>query len=371
MLKRIECAENENVRVHGRTAPHATKAVPLLWTASAIELNVTGTELWLEYECIYNGAEAYLRVEIDGADMLRFMLEEGIHKVCLMRGFEPQMVKNICIYRESQASETIVNAIAVYSDGELLCVPEKRLMIEFLGDSVTSGEGLLGAKQMMTWIPCIFGTKDNYALLTAKRMDADWSIVSQSGWGIYCSWDNNIHHNIPEIYEYVCAAAKAPEQISCGSQERYDFSKRKTDFTVVNLGANDCGAFNNAQWVDEDGTVYKQRLDDAGYPYEQDAARVTESVRRFCTMIRKNNPETIILWCYNMLGDMLEDAIVRGVNQYIEYSGDDRVYLLELPQVDESMNGSRVHPGPPAHRLYSELITNKLNEIADGRKMNF
>ena len=98
---------------------------------------------------------------------------------------------------------------------------------------------------------------------------------------------------------------------------------------------------------------------------------MTESVRRFCTMIRKNNPETIILWCYNMLGDMLEDAIVRGVNQYIEYSGDDRVYLLELPQVDESMNGSRVHPGPPAHRLYSELITNKLNEIADGRKMNF
>lgn len=363
-LKRILCAQNENIAVHGRTSAKNTNVIPLFWSASAIEVNAAAGELWLEYECHYNNnGEAYLRVEVDGADMTRFMLEEGVHKACLFRGYEAEQVKNVCVYRECQASDTEVSIIALYTDGELHPVAGRGLKIEFLGDSVTSGEGLLGAKDMMLWLPCVFGTRDNYALLTAKALHADWRFVSQSGWGIYCSFDNNPEHTIPKIYEQVCGVAQSPAQIACGSQEAYDFSAYNADVVVVNLGANDCGAFDNEEWTDEEGRVYKQKLDENGKPDAESAARVAAAVYDFCRSIRKHNPRAKVLWCYNLLSDRLEPAILGALEKYKTECGDNELYTLALPQLDESTNGSRFHPGPIAHRIFSLLITEKIKEI--------
>lgn len=363
-LKRIICAQNENVAVHGRTSSKKLNVIPLFWSASAIEVNAAAQELWLEYECRYNSSgEAYLRVEVDGADMTRFMLEEGVNKVCLFRGYEAEQVKNVCVYRECQASDTEVSIIALHTDGELHPVAERGLKIEFLGDSVTSGEGLLGAKDMMLWLPCVFGTRDNYALLTAKALNADWRFVSQSGWGVYCSFDNNLDHTIPKIYEQVCAVAASPEQIECGSQEKYDFAEYNADVVVVNLGANDCGAFDNDAWTDSEGKVYKQKLDENGKPDAESAARVAEAVYSFCKAIRRNNPQAKVLWCYNLLSNRLETAILGALEKYKTESSDNELYTLALPQLDETTNGSRCHPGPIAHKIFSLLIVEKLKEI--------
>ena len=86
-LKKYPCNEVKEIRVHGRVSNRKTDGIPLFWTGSAIEMNVTGGEMWLDYYCEYNGNTAYIRVEIDGADMYRFMLEEGRHKVCIYRQF--------------------------------------------------------------------------------------------------------------------------------------------------------------------------------------------------------------------------------------------------------------------------------------------
>ncbi|MBE6631741.1 MAG: hypothetical protein E7623_03475 [Ruminococcaceae bacterium] len=86
-LKKYPCSEVKEIRVQGRVSNRKTDGIPLFWTGSAIEMNVTGGEMWLDYYCEYNGNTAYVRVEIDGADMYRFMLEEGRHKVCIYRQF--------------------------------------------------------------------------------------------------------------------------------------------------------------------------------------------------------------------------------------------------------------------------------------------
>ncbi len=40
-------------------------------------------------------------------------------------------------------------------------------------------------------------SSENYATFTAKALDADYRIISQGGWGVYCGWDNDVRHNIP------------------------------------------------------------------------------------------------------------------------------------------------------------------------------
>ena len=204
-MERISLNQNLNLKVHGRISNKEVGGIPLFWTASCLELNVTGSELWLEYEHASGYFESYIRIEVDGFDFMRFMLEDGCHKVHILRRFDKKKVKNLRIYREDQASPNKVLLTAIETDGELMPVKEKDLKIEFVGDSVTSGEGLVCTPEMQVWTPAVFGSRGLYALEVAKQLDADWSVMSQSGWGMHCEWSNDIHHNMlhPPIRGYI------------------------------------------------------------------------------------------------------------------------------------------------------------------------
>ncbi len=357
------CSESNGIRVHGRISNRKTDGIPLFWTASAIEFNITGKELWLEYYCEYNSGESYLRVEIDGADMYRFMLEEGQHKICIMRGFPPSETKNIRIFRETQASNTVILLKSLYSDGEFQPLEKRNYRMEFFGDSVTSGEGLAGAQKLNSWIPAVFSCRNNYAMLVSSAFNADWSIVSQSGWGVYTDWTNNINNAIPKCYEYVCLPAKHPSQLAIGSNDLYDFENNQTDIAIISLGANDNGALKGREWIDENGVPHKLRLLEDGSIHPDDGRLITEAVYNFCSAIRKKNKDAIILYCYNMLGGVLGDVIRAGAEGFAEDNCDKKVYTLELHRAKETMNGSRGHPGAQAHKLYADAIIAKLKEI--------
>ena len=47
------------------------------------------------------------------------------------------------------------------------------------------------------WIPAFFSSVNNYAVMAADRLNADFRLVSQSGWGIVSGWDNNPHTLLP------------------------------------------------------------------------------------------------------------------------------------------------------------------------------
>lgn len=355
-LTKYLCSDVPEIRVQGRISKRKTDGVPLFWTGSAIEFNITGSEIWLEYTCLHHSGPSFARVEIDGFDMYRFMLEDGTHKICIMKGFGMDDVKNVRIYRETQASSTVITLNALYSNGEFRPLPERKYKIEVFGDSVTSGEGLAGAVCLKHWIPAVFSCRGNYALLVARALDADWSIVSQSGWGVFADWCNNRNNAIPKCYDYVCRPVKHEDQIALGSKDIFDVENDKTNISIINLGANDNGAFGGQPWIDENGVSHKMRR-------PEDLHLIVEAVYNFSANIRKRNKNTVILWCYNMLTDGLNEQILEGVEKYISDSGDDKVFSVCIPQADGNMKGSRNHPGAKAHMLYADAIIEKLNEI--------
>ena len=64
----------------------------------------------------------------------------------------------------------------------------------------------------------------NYTALTADALDAEYRVLSQSGWGVLTGWDNNPRTNMPEYYEQVCGLLTGGKNEAPGAFERNDFA---------------------------------------------------------------------------------------------------------------------------------------------------
>ncbi len=357
-MEKISLSDNKLVKVHGRISNLEVGGIPLFWSASCLEMNVTGTELYIEYQHTSGYFESYIRIEVDGFDFMRFMLEDGTHKVHVLRRFDKNTVKNVRIFREDQGSANKVLITAVYTDGQLVTVENKKLKIEFIGDSVTAGEGLACTNAMQVWTPAIFSNRGLYALQVAKNIDADWSVMAQSGWGIHCEgWNNDIRHSMPLYYEYVAATCSSEDTRKLGGDEIFDFENNAADITVVNLGSNDAFAFGKQAYVDENGVSHQLRMDENGRPLKADLDIIENEAYAFLEKIHKYSPDTKILWCYGMLIDRLNEQLLSAVARYNVAHPEKVVKAVELPKFTQEFHGSRKHPGRIPHLKYAEIIT--------------
>ena len=106
------------------------------------------------------------------------------------------------------------------------CAPAKSdLKIEFVGDSITAGYGVLGNKGD-AWSVTNSDCTGSYAYLTAQKLDADYSVVAWSGICTKAYMWANI--NMDNLYKRVSNSNTA--------QYAFDFSP---DVVVLNLGTNE------------------------------------------------------------------------------------------------------------------------------------
>lgn len=360
-------ADLEHVKVHGRTTG-CLSPLTLFWTGSGLELNLKGTELWVEFEADYDWYEPWISIMINGVPVSRQMVTAGRCWIPVFRGMDADKVKNVRIVTEVQAMSgdpgCLLQIHAVKSDGIFLPVQEKPYRIEFIGDSITSGEGAVGAKEEEDWIPMWFSAVHNYTAMTASSLNADYRVISQSGWGVLTSWDNNPHGSIPQYYEQVCGLLSGDRNEALGAGSLHDFESWQPDAVVVNLGTNDGGAFHNPEWRDPvSGEIHKQRLNEDGTYHTDDLAAFEHAACQFLMTLRNKNTHAHLVWAYGMLGIPMMPAIHRAVDAYVKLSGDRRVSVFQLPDTTEETLGSRSHPGIFAHQKAAEALTGYLKEI--------
>lgn len=366
-LKNYALNEIPHYKVHGRTIPGACP-LPLFFNGSAVELNVSGSELWIDLEVSYHVHEMWITCEINGELMSRQMLMPGSYSLCLFRGMSSEPIKNVRFTRELQAMTEDVDCCLIVhgfqADGAFYPIPAKKYTLEFIGDSITSGEGTYGAKQDYDWIPMYMSYSRNYAKMTADALDADAYLISQGGWGVLSGWDNNPHSNIPSRYEQLCGLCQGPKNEKFGAFDPYDFSSRTVDAVIVNLGTNDASAFGQPAWQDPvTGETFKQRLNPDGTYQEDDLNRFKQAAARFLKMLRRHNPRSHIVWCYGMLGYDLSAAINDAVSHYTSETGDHNVIFLQLPNTTKETIGSHEHPGELSHRRAAQVLTEYLQDI--------
>lgn len=344
--------EEKNIHILGRTNKN-TDVLTLFWTASGIEMDITASELWVEFVSDYSVMEPWISVEINGSFVSRQMITKGTHNVCIFRNMNPNVKKHVRILRETQAmsedNDCLLQMTSISHDGTIEPIQPKKMRIEFIGDSIMSGEGIYGAKCEEDWISMFAGTANNFAVMTADNLGADFYIISQSGWGAAASWDNNPQKALPLYYEQICGVVSGKRNIELHAHDLYDFKNRAADAVVVNLGTNDEAAF----WLkngEYDGCGVK---------------RFKTSVRDFLKKLRKYNPTAEIVWAYGMLGTGFLGYINEAVSDYKTKTGDNKVSVLILPEATEETFGSREHPGAENHREAAEVLTVYLKKILD------
>ena len=363
-LKTYSLKDMEYYKIYGRT-DETQYPLPLFFNGSGIEVNVTGSELWIDIDVDYDMHEPWIFTRLNNSFMSRQMLMSGSYSLCLFRSMSPDTVKNMKFFRELQAmSEDDSCHILIRgfrTDGFFLPVSNKKYKLEFIGDSITSGEGTYGAKEDTDWLAMYMGVSRNYALMVSDALDAEFRLVSQGGWGVLCGWDNDPRHNIPSRYEKICGLAGGKMNESLGASKPYRFESWKPDAIIVNLGTNDASAFNQPEWTNpETGETFKQHKNPDGSFDPDDLNRFKQAVIDFLTMLRRNNPDSHIVWVYGMLGYDLTLAITDAMNSYKNATKDNNVAFLHLPNTTDETVGSHAHPGEKSHARAAKVLTEYL-----------
>lgn len=313
--------KSDKIKIMGRTA-QSEDGVDFFWSASGFEANANGSELWARIESDYDKFEVWISVWLNGVQTARLMLNKGTNDVCLYRNLPSANVKNIRMYKETQAMgddakhRFLLKSLS--TDGDLLPVTPQPLRIEFIGDSITSGEGTVGAKGETDWTSVFFGATKTWAFKLARMVGADFNVISQSGWGVVCGYDGNLDHALPKYYGEVCSVANR-----FGGEREWDFKNFEPDWVIVNLGTNDQNPCQS----------------------RPDIAEIFEAgVISFLTKIRANNPKAKIVWCYGMIGHILAERLQKAVDAYKAQSGDSNVQYILLPEIDMEKTGALSHP---------------------------
>lgn len=327
-----------NVRLLGRRDPSAADFFAY-WTGSGIEVNIKCRRLEIELDRPYESGTMWLLTTVDGAPVTRFPLENGRRWYTVLDGMDESVLHTVCIVRDTQPygdeMKMPLKMLNIRTDGELLPLSARPLTIEFVGDSLTTGEGIVGPKSAMEWKSVWFSSY-NYSQIVCDMLNANRRVVSQSGWGAYISWDGNKKCAIPRIYNKLCG-------FSDNSAE-YDFRCQPADAVVINLGTNDASAINLCK---TDNEVLARRRS------------VGRAAEKFIKQVRELNPDAYILWAYGMCSPAITQTFKSAVKR-VNRQGDGRVGFVALPPCTDEDLGSRWHPGVNNHRKAAEAIAEHL-----------
>lgn len=301
---------------------------PLFWAGSCLEFIFTGEELHLTFEADFTEIEPWILIEMNGAPLVRMPLERGVTDLCLFRGMTGGVEKRLRVFKETQpitddARHRLVVTGLHGTGGEFLPAPKRPVFLEFIGDSLTSGEGVVGALEETDWVSPLFSASRTWARLTADLIGADFRAVSQSGWGVCSGWDGDAAHNLPRWYRQT-QALRAQE--------------REPDAILINLGANDTNAIQTGI-----GPVGTDGFEDGALA--------------FLRQLRAEHPAAKLVWAYGMIESPLCLQMERAVRRF----GD--ACYLPLPKNTAETMGSRLHPGYACHQAAAETAAAFLKEL--------
>ncbi len=216
-------------------------------------------------------------------------------------------------------------------------LPDNDLAIEFIGDSITCGYGVDSDDGDDSFSTATENFSKSYAYIAAEELEADYSVVAYSGYGVisgYSSGGKNTEETIPQYYN-ITSTYK-------GYDEKWDASERKIDAVVINLGTND-----------------------TGYVYSDDPSTCNEFVKGYVSFledVRKANPEAAIICTVGLMGG--GETIYPLIQKAVKEFNDDRTTCFLSKEMDIEKNGAGAlwHPSEKTQKEYGHIIAEEIRK---------
>lgn len=240
-------------KTQGRTG-QVGDGLSIDWSGSGIEFNADcegnvtlnlKIQSWLQ--------DTFFTVVVDGNTMDRLEADtssDDTEDVQLNIASDlPQGEHSFCFYNQTECIVALVSIESIELCGQLTEPPaNKDLLIEYVGDSYLTGYGCLVNGNDENSYPrdkaSITDGSQSLGVLTSRELQADYSIVAISGYGLICGVDGR-DANMTKYYDYVSWQRSHTDS----SDDAWDFS-RQPDIIVIELGDNDrccapsCGVSN-------------------------------------------------------------------------------------------------------------------------------
>jgi lysophospholipase L1-like esterase len=331
---------SETVVLHGRTFEQDGIRT-FGWTASGLTFYFEGTEAWAEIWTNQPHSETsrpYLGVLLDGntkpEEMHVFAVDRAGWNSYLLAHSLPKGKHSVQLVKLSEGQHSIVKVKTLTANGELINPTysdrtRRMCSIEFVGDSITAGFGI---NSKSADAPFCTREQDGwraYAALTAQRLNARFSVIAHSGWGVYRSPYGG---RLPDIYEY-----------TYNEGEYWDFSSNPVDLVVINMGSND------SAWINMD---LKDNRD-------ENIRLFTNAYVDFIKKVRFYNPNAIILCVIGMMSVITAPYIKQAVEIACAQGMSD-VYFGCLPQAISYGAG---HPSAESHVIAANALEEMIREI--------
>lgn len=311
----------------------------LIHAASCLEISVCAKEVWVKLSSEFTTYESYICVEVNGEQTCRFICPKEETLVCIAHNLNAQKENLISIIKDTQAMLdeenhcVKISSIFLDDNAKFFELKPRQKSIEFIGDSITSGEGLCGNYTEQDWITQWFCASKTYAINLCKYFDYDYSVISQCGWGVCWSWDGNFNNNMQRIYK----------------------AEKQHDYIIINLGTNDENGFNSENLCSKNKNELELKLQN--------------SIITFLYELRKSSPNAKIVWVYGMIKlRMFPKILKKAISLYKKQTKDKKLFILKLDSMEkiEKSNldkGSRGHPGIKTHQKATEKLVKLIKKL--------
>ena len=350
LTERTFPASEEYVKLTGRTAEEDGIRW-LIHSASKIEFKLKGTHasVVIRSDDSINGEEEHLAriaVYVNGERTIDHIVRQEEETLELFSSEEEKEVE-ITILKLSEAAHSIVGIkeIQVTASTDIAPLPEKDIKIEFIGDSVTCGYGVDDEDPSHDFSTATEDAAKTYAYKTAEALNADYSVVAYSGYGIVSGYTADGAKEetmlVPPIYECLGKNNGSADRILDLSKD-WDFNEFVPDEIVINLGTNDATYTNH------------------------DAAKEAEFVSLyvdFLKTVRKDNPNARITASLGVMNDDLYPAVEEAVTKYTAETGDENISSLHFtPQDGSTGYAADGHPTEATHALAAKTLIDHLRQ---------
>lgn len=243
---------------------------------------------------------------------------------------------------ECAMSTIAIKQIAVESETGIRPAQPRPRLIEFVGDSITCGYGVDDEVAEHHFSTATEDVTKAYAYRTAQELEADYSMVSISGYGVLSGYTNNDrlqpHQIVPRYYPKL-GFSNGTFGETKPSALKWDFA-RQPDLVVINLGTNDDSYCQNDA----------QRQADFAAAYVE-----------FLKTVREKNPQAPILCTLGIMGDRLYPSVEAAAAAYTKETGDTNVSAMKF-DVQQQADGYAAdwHPTAKTHEKAAARLAEEI-----------